>query len=210
MIQFSMRLLKFNFELDEAYNIGTSSQIITITIKTIHLMIHLIFITTGALFVVIFPKASLLLMMPLITISLLLPLIPIPTYIKSYFKNINVVIPILYFLNKKKFLIFFIKIYSVVFYTKANTYYALRNFCYGFTCIYQLISHYYFYNNVILHNNFSIMSIFLISLLLFISFCGFYLLVLINISQIVYIIAKHYTPELLDPMLLSTPPGLPS
>jgi len=54
----------------------------------------------------------------------------------------------------------------------------------------MLVTRYYFYHKVVLSEDFLFLGLGLIYLLLFFSFLGSYLRVLINISQIVCIVAR--------------------
>ena len=175
-------------------------------------IIHICLIVIGAVFVVIFPITWTLLVMPLTIISLVLGIAGVPNFVQNYFPKINVntvILPTLRFLKEISLLDFFIKLYMVVFYTEPKIFFYFRNFCYGLTVVYMLVSRYYFYHKVVLREEFSIGSITIICLLLFVSFFGSYLRILINVSQLVCIIARYYAPELLDQILRAEPPDLP-
>lgn len=201
-----MKLL-FKFKLDAScLSQGQNFQpIINISVSIYHLWL----IGTGAFFVMLFPITWILLIMPLTIISLLLAVAGMPSY---YFPKINpntIVLPTLRFLKELNLLEFFTKLYMIVFYTKTRIYYNFRNICYGLTIVYMLVSRYYFYHQVVLREEFSYMALLVISLLLFVSFLGSYLRLLINVSQIIGVITRYYTPELLDPVLRVEPPELP-
>ena len=204
------RRFSFKFVLDKNgfYDHKSFPPIINISVSIIHICL----IVVGALFVVVFPITWTLVIMPLTIISLLLAIAGVPSFVQNYFPKINantVVLPTLRFLKEISLLDFFTKLYMVVFYTEAKIFFYFRNFCYGLTIVYMLVSRYYFYHKVVLRDELSFVSITFICLLLFVSFLGSYLRILINVSQLVCIIARCYAPELLDPVVRVEPPEIP-
>lgn len=168
---------------------------------------HFYFIGVVSLIMLLFPISWLVFFMPLTFLSLIL--VGVPTYIQPYLSNINIILPILQMLQKINILPFFITLHSIVFYTQLRIYQFFVIFCYGLTILYMLVGRYVFYHKVILHHEFSYGTLIIISTLLFISFCGSYLRMLINISNILVIITRQYAPELLDPLLRMYPPDFP-
>jgi len=171
---------------------------------------HFWFIGLAALLVIFFPVFWLLIIMPLTIISLLLVGFPFDFAHYFSFHKQNLVVPVLKFLAELNILKFFITLYSLVFYTITKVYLFFCLFCYGLTLLYMLVSRYYFYHKFVLREEFSLSSIWLICLLLFIGFCGSYLRILINVSIIIVAATRQYMPELLDPLLRVEPPDLPS
>ncbi len=184
-------MFSLKFKLDDTINLShglplsiTPNQFIKIDFS----IFHLFFISIFSLFMLVFPGSWLILIMPLTILSLLLGAGPF--FIQPFLTNTPITIATLRFLSEIKLMNLFSILYTATFYTQAKTYYNIRNICYGLTILYMLVTRYYFYHKVVLSEDFSFLGLGLIYLLLFFSFLGSYLRVLINISQIVCIVAR--------------------
>ncbi len=179
----------------------------TINISVSRSVYHLIFILIISALTQIFPMLWLIFFMPLTILSLVLG--GIPYYIQPYFPRVNLILPILEILGELNILKFFITLHSLVFYSITKIYLYFFVFCNVFTILYMIVSRYNFYHKVVLREDFSFDTSLVIGLLLFISFCGSYLRILINVSNVVVAVVRHYAPDLLDPLLRVQPEELP-
>ena len=200
-------MLKYSFQFKLNNNFTDSDTsilpIISITVSIVHFGI----IALISLIIFLFPLMWLMFFMPLTVISLLLG--AVPSYIQPYFPKINIILPLLALLRELNLLKFFIDLHSLVFYTITKVYLFFFIFCYGLTFLYMAISRYNFYYKIVLREEFSYAGAFIIGSLIFFSCCGSYLRMLINVSNIIVIVTRRYSPELLDPLLRIDPPDLP-
>jgi len=201
---------KFNLDKNILNHVSTSTLGIPISIKGIFL------ICLGSLIVIFFPIVWVIIGFPLITISLALGMAAVPENCYRFLNrfinipNFNSLIKtILSLMNLYDLLPIFTKLYLIIFYTTPQTYYNIRNFCYGLTILNILVSRYYFYHKIILHQVFSYSELTLITFLIFISYLGIYLRMAINSSIILTFLIKVYMPQLSHPVLRVEPPDLP-
>lgn len=211
MTKFNFSYFIFEFNLDPTLKKDQSN------LSSIRISVpffHIILIIIGTVFVVCFPMAWCFLILPLTSVSLLLGFLGIPLYVQYLFPGYRIhtttfIKKILHALKKVRALDFFAKLYMLVFYTELKTYYRSRNICYGLTMLYIIIVRYNYYHQVILREHFSVVQLTLVSLLLFIAFIGYYVRILISMSQFICLLARFHEPDLLDPLLRIDPPDIP-